>query len=177
MEYLGHLITPHGLKTNPRLTSAVADFPPPRNLTELRRFLGMSSYYRRFVPNFLKIASPLQALTRKDVQFVWTTECARSFQMLKEKLTSAPVLSYPSFEKPFVLETDASIEGLGAVLPQSQEDGLLHPVAYASRSLTPAERNYSNTELGRPLQLSGQSLTLCPISTDMMSLLSPIIRL
>lgn len=118
VEYLGHLITPHGLKTNPRLTSAVADFSP---LTELRRFLGMSSYYRRFVPNFSKMASPLQSLTRKDAQFVWMDECARSFQTLKEKLTSAPVLSYPSFEKPFVLETDASIAGLGAVLSQSQE--------------------------------------------------------
>ena len=99
----------------------------------------MSSYYRRFVPNFSKIAGPLRSLTRKDVQFVWTAECEHSFRVLKEKLTSAPVLSYPSFEKPFVLETDASIEGLGAVLSQTQEDGLLHPVAYASRSLTPAE--------------------------------------
>ena len=107
----------------------------------------MSSYYRRFVPNFSKIASPLQSLTRKDAQFVWTEECAHSFQTLKEKLTSAPILSYPSFEKRFVLETDASIAGLGAVLSQSQEDGLLHPVAYASRSLMSAERNYSITEL------------------------------
>ena len=99
----------------------------------------MSSYYRRFVPNFAKIASPLQSLTRKGAQFRWTDECERSFQALKEKLTSAPVLSYPSFEKPFVLETDACIEGLGAVLSQLQDDGFLHPVAYASRSLTSAQ--------------------------------------
>ena len=107
----------------------------------------MSSYYRRFVPNFSKIASPRQSQTHKDAQFVWTHKCTHSYQMLKEKLISAPILAYPSFEKSFVLETDASIEGLGAVLSQSQEDGLLHPVAYTSRSLTPAERKYSITEL------------------------------
>ena len=147
VEYLGHLITPHGLKTNARLVSAVAKFPQPRNLTELRRFLGMCSYYRRFVPAFSKIASPLQMLTRKDTPFQWTTDCEQSFQSLKTKLISAPVLSYPSLHKPFVLETDASIEGLGAILSQPQDDGFLHPVAYASRSFTAAERNYSVTEL------------------------------
>ena len=107
----------------------------------------MSSYYRRFVPNFSKIACPLQSLTRKDAQFIWTDVCERSFQLLKEKLTSAPVLSYPTFDKPFVIETRACIEGVGAVLSQPQADGLLHPVAYASHSLTPAQRNYSITEL------------------------------
>ena len=75
VEYLGHLITPHGLQTNPRLTSAVSDFPQPKNFTKLRRFLGMCSYYRKFVPNFSKIASPLQFLTRKDATFVWSKEC------------------------------------------------------------------------------------------------------
>lgn len=74
VEYLGHIITPQGLKTNPRITSAVINFPHPRNQTELQRFLGMSSYYRRFVPNFSKIASPIQSLTRKDAQFIWTIE-------------------------------------------------------------------------------------------------------
>lgn len=147
VEYLGHMVTPQGLKTNSRLTAAVADFPHPQNLSEVRRFLGLSSYYRRFVPNFSKMASPLQALTRKGVEFKWSSECETAFQVLKEKLTSAPVLAYPSFEKPFVLETDASITGIGAVLSQPQEDGLLHPIAYASRSLTTGERNYAITEL------------------------------
>ena len=81
VKYLGHLITSHGLKTNPIITSAVANFPPPHNLTELRRFLGMSSYYHRFVPNFSNIASPspLQSLTREEAPFLWTDECACSF--------------------------------------------------------------------------------------------------
>ena len=147
VEYLGHLITPQGLKTNSRLTAAITEFPRPRNLPEVRRFLGLSSYYRRFVPNFSKIASPLQALTRKGAEFIWTSEREASFQTLKEKLVSAPVLAYPSFEKTFVLETDASVVGIGAVLSQQQEDGLLHPIAYASRSLTSSERNYAITEL------------------------------
>ena len=112
----------------------------------LCRFLGMSSYYHRFVPNFWKIPSPLQSLTHKDVQFVWTDECAHSFQMLKEKLTCSPCL-YPLLEKPFVFETDASIERLGAVSSQWKEDGLLHPVAFASRSLMSAESNYLIIEL------------------------------
>ena len=147
VEYLGHVITPYGLKTNPRITSSVKGFPRPRNMTELRRFLGLCSYYRRFVHNFSKIASPLRALTRKDAEFSWTTEREHSFQTLKQKLTSTPVLAYPSFDKSFILETDASIEGIGAVLSQPQEDAMVHPVAYASRSLTAAERNYSITEL------------------------------
>ena len=147
VEYLGHVITPQGLKTNPRIVSAITEFPRPRNLGELRRFLGLSSYYRRFVHNFAKIASPLHGLTRKNVRFNWTADEEHSFQTLKEKLISTPVLAYPSFEKSFVLETDASIEGIGAILSQPQEDDLLHPVAYASRSLTVAERNYAITEL------------------------------
>ncbi len=147
VEYLGHLITPQGLKTNSRLTTAIAEFPRPRNLSEVRRFLGLSSYYRRFVANFSKTASPLQALTRKGAEFKWSSDCESSFQALKGKLTSAPVLAYPAFGKAFVLETDASVVGVGAVLSQPQEDGLLHPIAYASRSLTTSERNYAITEL------------------------------
>ena len=147
VEYLGHIVTPEGLKTNGRLTTAVAEFPKPQSLPEVRRFLGLTSYYRRFVPNFSKLASPLQALTRKGIDFKWSHECETSFQTLKQKLVSAPVLAYPSFQKPFVLETDASIAGIGAVFSQPQEDGLLHPIAYASRSLTAGERNYAITEL------------------------------
>ena len=81
VEYLGHLITPQGLKTNSRLT-AIIEFPQPRNLPEVQRFLGLSSYYCRFVPNFSKIASPLRVLTRKGAEFIWTCECEASFQTL-----------------------------------------------------------------------------------------------
>ena len=147
VEYLGHLVTPKGLKTNPRLVSAVKEFPVPHNLRETRQFLGLCSYYRRFIPSFAKIAQPLHNLTKKNTQFEWSEKCEEAFTTLKERLSSAPVLSYPSFEKDFVLETDASIEGVGAVLSQRQDDEQLHPIAFASRSLSPAERNYSITEL------------------------------
>ena len=147
VEYLGHTITPLGLKTSNRHVTAVDQFPTPTHIREVRRFLGMVSYYRRFIPSFAKIAHPLHALTRKDAQFEWTHECQEAFETLKKQLISAPVLGYPRFDAPFVLETDASIDGLGAVLSQTQEDGKLHPIAYASRALTPGEKNYGITDL------------------------------
>ena len=147
MQYLGYVITPSGLNTNPNLVSAVQEFPTPRNVQEIRRFLGLCSYYCQFIPLFSKIAQPLHNLTRKDLLFQWNEQCAEAFRQLKDRLTHAPVLAYPSIENDFVLETDASIEGIGAVLSQTHEDNLLHPVAYASRSLSPAERRYSITEL------------------------------
>ena len=143
----GHVITPQGLKTNPKLISAVREFPVPCNLRETRQFWGLCSYYRRFIPLFSKLVQPPHSLTKKGVQFEWSHKCQEAFQELKDRLSSAPVLSYPSFEKDFIVETDASVEGIGAVLSQMQEDKLLHPVAFASRTLTPAERNYSITEL------------------------------
>ena len=132
VECLGHMITPQGLKTNPALVSAVKEFPTPRNVRETRQFLGLSSYYRRFISSFAKIARPLHQLTKKEAQFIWNEECQTAFKTLKRKLCEAPVLAYPSFDRDFTLETDASIEGIGAVLSQHQDDGHLHPVAYAS---------------------------------------------
>ena len=147
VEYLGHFITPDGLKPNPRLVTAVKEFPVPRNAREVRQFLGLSSYYRRFIPLFAKIARPLHELTRNGAEFVWNRECQAAFDTLAGKLVQAPVLAYPSFDKAFTLETDASIEGIGAVLSQPQDDGQLHPIAYASRALSPQERKYAITEL------------------------------
>ena len=103
----------------------------------------MSSYYRRFIPGFAKIAEPLHGLTRKDVSFQWTADCRDAFATLKAKLTDAPVLAYPAFNQDFSLETDASICGLGAVL--SQRTNELHPVAFASHALPKSEINYSIT--------------------------------
>ena len=145
VEYLGHLVTPQGLKTNSRLVEAVREFPRPIDVSGVRRFLGLASYYWRFIRNFAKISEPLRELTRKDVSFRWTQAHEDALTELKGKLASAPVLAYPSFDKPFTVETDASIGGIGAIL--SQEDSKLHPVDYASRALSSAERNYSVTEL------------------------------
>ena len=111
--------------------------------------LGLASYYRRFIPNFAKVAKPLHNLMKKGVAFYWSKECEEAFAKLKQLLISAPVLAYPEFGsgKSFILETDACVEGLGAILSQPQEDGSIHPLAYASRSLDKHERNYGISEL------------------------------
>ena len=108
----------------------------------MRQFLGLASYYRRFIANFVKIAKPLHDLMKKDTAFDWNQECQEAFNTFKQLLCSAPVLAYPEFGpgKCFILETDASIGGLGAVLSQTQEDGSIHPIAYA---LDKHERNVS----------------------------------
>ena len=147
VNYLGHVSTPEGLLPNPKLVDAVKDFAVPTNLPEIQQFLGLASYYRRFVPKFAQIARPLCLLTRKGVPFEWTADCQASFDHLRSLLVQAPVLAYPNFSLDFTIETDASIKGLGAVLCQRQEDGRLHPVSYASRALSKAEERYAITEL------------------------------
>ena len=150
VHYLGHLISHEGIAPDPAKTEKVREFPIPTDVTKVRQFVGLASYYRRFVPGFARIATPLHALTKKEVAlFHWTEECQAAFDRLKELLITSPVLAYPQFGpgKEFVLETDASLEGLGAVLSQRQTDGYLHPIAYASRCLQPHERNYAITEL------------------------------
>ena len=105
VEYLGHVLTPEGLKTNPKLVESVADFPTPRDLKELRQFLGLCSYYRRFINRFSTIEQPLHQLTRKDIAFTWSEECQTSFTTLKQHLTITPVLAFPALDKAFVVET------------------------------------------------------------------------
>ena len=147
VEFLGHVLTPQGLLPNPKRVMAVQDFPTPCNVTELRQFLGLASYYRRFVVQFAKIASPLHRLTGKDVRWEWTEDCQTAFSELKQRLLNSPVLVYPDFDLDFILETDAGKDGLGAILSQKKADDKLHPVAYASRSTSSPEKNYSVTKL------------------------------
>ena len=139
VDYLGHVVTPQGLKPSEKYVQAVKEFPIPTYVSGVRRFLGLASYYRRFVCSFARIAKPLHALTKTNAQFNWSCECQLAFELLKEKLVEAPVLAYPTFDHKFILETDASMQGLGAVLSQEQDDGLIHPVAYASRALSQPE--------------------------------------
>ena len=105
---------PYGLKTNPRLVTAIKEFPTPTKLQEVRRFLGLSSYYRKCIHHFSKIAQPLHNLTKKGVKFNWDSKCEEVFDQLRNLLTSDPVPAYPSFEKPLTLETDASTKVAGA---------------------------------------------------------------
>ena len=147
--YLGHVVTREGIQPDPSKTERIREYPVPTSVSQVRQFLGLASYYRRFICGFSTIATLLNALLRKDVAFRWDDSCQEAFEQLKQCLVSAPVLAYPQFkpELPFVLETDASLLGLGAVLAQKQADGNVHLIAYVSRSINSHERNYSVTEL------------------------------
>jgi len=146
VEFLGHILTPQGLMPNSKLVAAVKDFPTPQNVTDLRRFLGLASYYRRFISEFVKIASPLHHLTGKAVTWERTDGCQSAFDQLKHNLLNSPVLVYPDFNIDSVMETDLVLK-VGAILSQKKSDGKVHPVAYTSRSTSSAERHYSITEL------------------------------
>lgn len=147
--YLGHVISEKGVATDPAKTAAVKDWPVPQTVKQVKSFLGFAGYYRRFIPAFSKIASPLHALTRgtanekKSAPVSWSSECQNAFDQLKEALVDAPILAYADFSLPFRLYTDASFDGLGAVLAQVQ-GGKERVIAYASRSLQPTERNDQN---------------------------------
>ncbi|GES79803.1 retroviral-like aspartic protease 1 [Rhizophagus clarus] len=147
LQFLGHIVTNKGILPDPSKVDAIKNYPVPKNLTQLRAFLGLASYYRRFIKDFSKISTPLYMLLKKDIPYEWNQDRHQVFQFLKEKLITAPLLAYPDFTKSFLLFTDASITALGAVLEQEQEDGLRHPIAYASRSTSESERNYFSTEL------------------------------
>ena len=144
--FLGFVVSSEGIATAPDKIRALADMPTPSNAHEVRSLLGFMSYYRRFVKNFSTIAAPLHALTKKDTPFVWTDDCQKAADTLKEALSSSPVLAYPDFTKSFRLYVDASYAGLGAILAQVQ-DNKERVISYASRSLNAAEKKYSTTEL------------------------------
>ena len=131
VKFLGHVVSGEGVTPDPSKVLAVKRFLVPTSVKGVSEFLGLASYFRRFIPRFADVAKPLQRLLETSSKFQWTPECAAAFQGLKESLVSAPVLRYPDFQKPFTWTTDASDVGLGAVLTQ-QENGE-HVVAYASR--------------------------------------------
>lgn len=142
--FLGHVVSEAGVKTDPAKIDAVEKWPTPINVKQVRSFLGLASYYRRFIKVFSDEAKPLTKLTEKEQEFVWTKECETAFQALKEKLITAPILAYPQLGVEFILDTDASNYGIGAVLSQ-EDDGKERVVAYASRTLNKAEQNYCVT--------------------------------
>lgn len=130
ISYLGHVLTEHGLKTDPAKIQAISSWPVPSNVRSVRGFLGLAGYYRKFIRHFSLITKPLTDLLHKDSLFVWTSIHDEAFATLKAALSSAPVLGIPDFSKPFHIETDASGYGIGAVLIQ---DG--HPLAFISKAL------------------------------------------
>ena len=166
--FLGHQLSKDGILPNPEKVNKVKDWPILKNAKEVHSFLGLASYYRRFISQFSKWASPLHdlirpiATTKKRARvklpplannlppFIWTAVYQESFDKLKDALTSAPVLAYPDYSRRFILETDASLKGLGAVLTQEDDKGNFHIISYASHMLKPYERsmrNYSSAKL------------------------------
>ena len=143
--YLGHVVSPQGIYTDPRKVASVRAWTPPRNLRDVRSFLGLASYYRKFIPQFSTVAYPLIRLTEKNVHFQWTDECQMAFDKLKTLLTTAPVLAYPRDTGRYIVDTDASMTGIGAVLSQEQ-DGEERVIAYASKTLSRTQRRYCTTK-------------------------------
>ena len=146
IQFLGHIVTPQGIQPDPDKITAVMHFPTPTTLKEVQRFLGMAGWYHRFVPGFSQVAEPLNTLKKKGVRFLWTEACQKAFDTLKNFLTTPPILGHPNFQLHFVVYTDASDTGLGAVLTQQTGVGTDEVLAYASRTLISAERNYTTTE-------------------------------
>ena len=177
MLFLGHVLSAEGISANPEKVDKVKTWPVPKTIKEVQSFLGLASYYRHFIPHFAKKARCLHELVGPTASkpknrskarvketkaaesepaiteiktFEWTIEHQEAFDALKEALCTAPVLGYPNFTREFILETDASLKGLGTVLSQQQKDGSIRVIAYASRSLCPSERsmrNYSSAKL------------------------------
>ena len=142
VSFLGHIVSTEGIRVDPIKIEAVVNWKPPRNVTEVRSFLGLAGYCRRFVKGFSVIASMLTKLLKKRVNFEWTDKCQNNFEQLKEMLVKAPVLTQPTSRKEYTLYSDASSIGLGCVLMQDRK-----VVAYASRQLKAHEQNYPTHDL------------------------------
>ena len=151
--YIGHIISNEGIAMDPKKIKAIQLWPRPETVTQVRKFTGLTNYYRKFIHNYAKVAKPLHQLVSGDnaklkcTSVQWTEECAESFCKLKELCSNTPVLAYPDYTRNFKLYTDASKSGLRAVLTQVQEDGKERPIAYASRMLSKSERNYDAHKL------------------------------
>jgi hypothetical protein len=141
LEYLGHVISAAGVATDPTKIKAVQEWPTPTDLKQLRGFLGLSGYYRKFIRHYGLLSSPLTDLLKKHNPFCWTPQHQMCFDNLKQALVSAPVLALPDFSKGFTIETDASAKGIGAVLMQDH-----HPIAYLSKALRPKAQALSTYE-------------------------------
>lgn len=143
--YLGHIITPQGVKPNPDKISAILKYPIPKTPKQIKGFLGLLGYYRRFIPDFARVTKPLTSCLKKGAKITLTSDYIRCFEHCKKLLTNDPILQYPDFTKDFILTTDASNIALGAILSQGSI-GNDRPIAYASRTLNNSEINYSTIE-------------------------------
>jgi hypothetical protein len=143
ISFLGYIISSNGVSMDPKKISSIKDWPTPASLKQLQEFLGFSNFYRRFIPSFSPLTKPLTILLQKDAPFHWSVTQQSAFENLKQAFTSASMLMHPDDSKPFFVETDASDYGIGGVMSQINSDNLLQPIAFYSRQLNPAERNYT----------------------------------
>jgi hypothetical protein len=143
IHYLGHVISGEGIAVDPAKVEDIMEWPAPTNVTEVRSFMGLAGYYRRFVEGFSKIANPITKLQKKNKKFVWTEKCAEAFRRLKGLLTTTSILKVPYMDADFLVCTDASKEGLGRVLMQDER-----VIAYISRKLRRHEENYATPRFG-----------------------------
>ena len=146
--YLGHIVGNGEVRPDASKVKAVEDFPVPKSKSQVRAFLGLTGYYRRFIPGYAQTAAALTDLTRKEApnRVAWTPECQKAFATLQQALCSAAILRSPDFSRQFILQTDASNRGVGAVLSQRDDDEIERPIAYYSRKLLPREERYSTVE-------------------------------
>ena len=144
--YLGHRIDAQGLHTTVKKVEATTEAPQPRNVTELRSFLGLLHYYGKFIPNLSSMLTPLNHLLKKGERWKWTPQCQQAINSAKKALSSAPVLAHYDSQLPIQLVGDALAYGIVAVISHIYPDGSERPVAFASRTLSPAEKNYSQIE-------------------------------
>ena len=144
VEYLGHIITRDDIKTYPKKTQAVKDWPKPENVHQVRSLIGFCSYYTCFIPKFAEIAKPLHRLSEKRSKFEWSDDCNNAFTTLKKKMVESPILAHPDFKEFFILDIGASDLAIGAVLSQKINEQE-QVIAFSSRTLTKAERRYCVT--------------------------------
>ena len=145
--YLGHVVGRGVVRSGLSKEEAMQAFTQPTTKKQVRAFLWITGYYRKFIPNYSTLAAPLTDLTKnRPTKVTWTSHCDSAFHALKTSLCTSPVLNSPNFSKPFILQTDASDRGVGAALSQYSKDNQLHPVAYFSRKLLPREERYSTVE-------------------------------
>jgi hypothetical protein len=142
VKFLGHTISKDGISVDPSKVQEVMDWKPPKSVHQIRSFLGLAGYYRRFIPDFSRIANPMTELLKKGVKFVWSEECDRAFHTLRKHLTSDPVLTQPDMSKPCEVFCDASGTGLGCVVMQENR-----VIDYASQALRPHEKIYPTHDL------------------------------
>jgi len=146
VKFLGHVLSEGQIKPNPDKIEAIKQWKQPTDVNAVRSFLGVVGWYRKFIPYFSEVAAPLVQLTKKDIKFDFNDKCIKSFNILRDALTQAPVLKQADPNKNYILHTDASNVALGTALLQKDDNGELHPIAYASKTLNAAQRNYSPSE-------------------------------